>query len=156
MNTKLIFAKSAFALVLIYITPAHSQTYPTLPKNWTGSVAIASIGSTSKLRQDYKTNSGKTWSTIEEPRTLRITQQSGRFLEMKLSTPRDKDAKVWAGVISQDGQKLYVTSPTATITFDIKEGNKLSGCGSVRGDNGTYEHWHNNYGSICFDFTAAK
>lgn len=136
-----------------------AESYPTLSKNWTGSVAIATIGIPSHVISHHARGDGvevepKEWRIIEEQRTLRVVQQKGRFVEMILTTPREATRR-WTGVLFQGGKKLQVATPSGSYVFDVNA-NSISGCGTVRGDNGTYDHWLNTYGSICFDFAAVK
>jgi hypothetical protein len=149
----------AGCVLLASVNPVLAEAYPTLAKNWTGRDAVATIGVPSQgisnnARGEAVEAGPKEWKIIEEPMTLRVVQQKGRFVEMILTIPK-QGTRRWAGVLFQGGKKLQVATPSGGYVFDV-DANSISGCGTVRGKSFTYDNWLNSYASACFDFSADK
>lgn len=127
-----------------------SQTVPTLPKEWKGEVSATSIGVAHKAANPNV--SAQAWNTYDEPRTITITRQEGRHLELEIKNPRG--AVKLIGTMSKSGKQMVVVDQSGVgFTFEIS-GRSLSGCGVSRGNSGTFDSWFNNYSTLCFDFTA--
>ena len=125
-----------------------------LAKVWTGTQTATTFGTPAKLHPrhpfhvgadkaikgfDYFTDSGF---------KLLIKRQEGRHLEIEFSNSRHSLPAV--GTLSADGKLMLVKSRFFTIPFTIS-GNRISGCGGVNGNDGTFDHWLNNYAALCFE-----
>ena len=142
----------------IISTAVMAQTIPVLPKEWKGEVSGTSYGTTNPLNPRHpdnvgEANSPKELNTFDEARTLTIIQQEGRHLELLIKGPKYESR--WVGTISKDGRQIQIAVRGGEFLLNLS-GNTLSGCGTARGTLGIFEHWLNNYISLCYDFTAAK
>lgn len=136
----------------VFSCSVFSQTVPTLPKEWKGEVSGTSIGVVHKSANPNPSASG--WNTYDEARTITITRQEGRHLELEIKNPRG--AVKLIGIISKNGKQMVVADQGGgTFTFEIS-GRSLSGCGVSRGNSGTFDSWFNNYSTLCFDLTAVN
>lgn len=150
-----------FYLLLIALAVSgtvFAQNVPILPKKWAGFSSTTSMGSIALVNPRHPKSIGKAelaqdWNTYDEPRTLTITRQEGRHLELLLTYP--KGEYKYIGTLSKDGKQLMLASREASFLLNVSE-DTLSGCGGGRGGNGAFEHWLNNYAATCFDFTAVK
>ena len=154
---------SVFSLLMAFLalspisTPA--KPWRDLPVEWKGTATITSFGVHSKLHPLHGVGSEKAtkpsgWNAYEEGRTLKIVRQQGRHVEFVIITPRGTSA-LFVGTFSGDGKQLIAADGFRTLMF-TREGNRLSGCGTVRGGEGDFENYRNNYAAICLDLTAAK
>lgn len=147
------------ALTLVgSLTLAHAQSIPTLPKEWTGTITVSSVGTPIKHQPGHEGNVGKEKSPkgvhfFTDPRTLTLVRQQGRHVEFIHSSGRFSSPEV--GVISADGKQLMVIAKGYSTLMTIS-GDKLSGCGTTRGNDGTFEHHQSNYSAWCYEFTAKK
>jgi hypothetical protein len=151
---KLIFA----SISLSFCAATFAQTIPTLPKEWKGTSTTTSIGAHSSFNPNHPSNVGadksaKGWNIYNNPSTLTITRQEGRHVEMVNKNSRGE--LVWVGTLSADGKQIAVAAKAAQMLFTVSK-NTISGCGTVRGRDGTFDHWLNNYSAICFEFIAAS
>lgn len=140
------------------IMSAVAQTTPTLPKEWIGTTTTTSVGAHSSFNPKHHENVGKEkaekgWNNFSGPSTLTIIRQEGRHVEMLNKNPRGQ--LTWIGTISADGKQLAVAAKAAQMLFTVS-GDTMSGCGTVRGRDGTFDHWLNSYSAICFEFIAKK
>jgi hypothetical protein len=147
-----------FLAALIASTTVLAQKAPILPKEWKGSVSATSFGAVNRFNSKHPhhvgdANAATEWNALDEARTLTIVRQEGQHLELVLKGP--KYEKKWIGTISKNGQNLQIATKGDHILLNIS-GKTLSGCGTGRGSNGSFEHWVSHYAAICFDFTAVK
>ena len=134
--------------------PPSTQVVPTLPKVWTGVFSTTQIGAAVKHIPKHEANVGKEkavkgWNKQDAPRTINIVRQEGRHIEFLIKSPNFEDK--WIGMLSADGKQMQVSSGYTSGLWNIGE-NKLSGCNTTRGSNGTFTHWFNNYVAICSEF----
>lgn len=145
--------KTDFMLLVLGSTfsfSVFSQTVPSLPKEWKGEVSATSIGVVHNAANPNV--SAQAWNTYDESRTINITRQEGRHLELEIKNPRGAVRLI--GTISKSGKQMVVADQGGgSFTFEIS-GRSLSGCGVSRGNSGTFDSWFNNYSTLCFDFTA--
>ncbi len=139
--------------------PSRAQSIPVLKKEWQGTSTATVVGAATPFHPRHKANIGAAnpptdWNAFQEARTLNILKQQGRHLEMALISPRGY-RQVMVGTLSADGKLLQVVDSTRDLSLSVN-GDKLSGCGSVRGIGGTFEHFSKNYSATCWDFTAVK
>ena len=57
--------------------------------------------------------------------------------------------------MSADGKQLHAADSVRSLIL-TREGDRLSGCGTVRGGEGSFENYLNNYAVICWELTATK
>lgn len=139
--------------------PSLAQTAPILRKNWKVIATVTAIGAPNPLHPLHKSNTGTanpptTWNTLQENCTAQILKQQGRHVELVLTSPRGY-RRMMIGTLSADGKQLQIVDGTRDMTVAV-ERDKMSGCGSVRGGDGSFEHFTNNYAAVCWDFTAVK
>lgn len=151
---KLIFA----SISLSFCASTFAQTIPTLPKEWKGTSTITSIGAHSSFNPNHPSNvdadkSAKGWNIYDIPSTLTIFRQEGRHVEMLNKNSRGE--LVWVGTLSADGKQMAVANKGGQLLFTVSQ-NTISGCGTVRGRDGNFDHWLNHYSAICFEFTATS
>ena len=139
-------------------TPAapSTQVVATLPKVWTGFIAATAMGDVSKHNPKSGENIGKEkavkgWNTYDEPRTLTIVRQEGRHVEFLWKSPHTEDK--WIGMLSADGKQMQITNKYIFGLWNI-DGDKISGCATGRGSNGTFAHWFNSYKAFCVNLAA--
>ncbi|CAN1491896.1 hypothetical protein MCEZE4_00230 [Burkholderiaceae bacterium] len=135
-----------------------AQTIPALPKEWKGTITATAIGANQKMSPNHHENIGKDksakgWNTYSESRTLKIVRQEGRHLEILFKSSRGE--QIWAGTLSKDGKQVMLASKNASYLFSISA-DTLSGCGTSRGMDGSFDHWLTNYSAICYEFSAVK
>ena len=140
-----------FLIISVFSVTVFAQTVPILPKEWKGEVSGTSRGVAHQMNPNQD---AKEWNTFDEPRTLTILRQEGRHLEALLKKYPRGQAR-WVGTISKDGKRLDFGEENASFSFTLS-GDTLSGCGVGRGNNGSFDHYFNNYAVLCFDFTAVK
>lgn len=153
--------KKCIFLALIFttsVTLAQAQSIPTLAKEWGGTITVSSVGTPIKHQPGHEDNVGKENAAkginfFTDQRTLTLIRQQGRHVEFVHSSGRFSNPEV--GVISADGKQLMIIAEGYSTLMNI-DGNKLSGCGTTRGNNGTFEHHQNNYSAWCYEFTAKK
>jgi len=130
-----------------------------LPKVWTGIQTATTFGAPAPLHPRHGAHVGADKATkgfdtfIDRDFKLEIKRQQGRHLEITLGN--SKHTLMAVGTLSADGKQMLVKSRFFTIPFIIN-GNSISGCGGSNGNEGTIEHWLNNYAALCFEATAAK
>ena len=135
-----------------------AQTIPTLSKEYVGASTTTSIGAHSSFNPNHHTNVGsekavKGWNIYSGPSTLSIVRQEGRHVEMLNKNSRGE--LTWIGTLSSDGKQIAVAAQAAQMIFTVSE-DLISGCGTVRGRDGSFEHWYGSYSAICFEFIAKK
>lgn len=155
-TTVLIGLVSTVAMASI---PSVAQAVPVLSKEWKGIATVTAMGAPTQLHPQHASNltTGKapiTWNAYEETRTLQIIRQQGRHLELALTSPRGY-RRLMLGTLSADGRQLQIVDSTRDFSMTIA-GDTMSGCGSVRGGDGTFDHFITNHAAICWDFTAVK
>ena len=140
-------------------TPAEpsTQVVATPPKVWTGFVSSTSLGAPTKHNPKHETNvvkdkAVKGWITYDEPRTITVIRQEGRHIEVVWKSARTETKVI--GMLSADGKQLQMASLTNQGGLFTISGDKISGCYNGRGSDGSFYHFFNNYGAICFEFTA--
>jgi hypothetical protein len=94
------------------------------------------------------------WNAYEEVRTMKITRQQGRHVEFALITPRGTSTLL-VGTLSADGKRLFGADNFRSLML-AREENRFSGCGTVRGGEGSFENYLNNYAVVCYDLTATR
>ena len=139
-------------------TPAapSTQIIAILPKVWTGVIAGTAMGGVSKHNPKSGENIGKEkavkgWNTYDEPRTLTIVRQEGRHVEFLWKSPHTEDK--WIGMLSADGKQMQITNKYIFGLWNI-DGDKISGCATGRGSNGTFAHWFKSYKAFCVNLAA--
>jgi hypothetical protein len=135
----------------VFTISVYAQTVPILPKEWKGEISATSMGVAHKTATPNQAATG--WNSYDEARTLTVLRQEGRHLEFVLKNPRGEIK--WVGTLSKDGKQIAMASPSSNFIFALS-GNSLSGCGTTRGANGTFDDWFGKYAALCFDFTAVK
>jgi hypothetical protein len=135
-----------------------AQTVPILPKEWSGTASVTSYGAVTQHNPSYEDikNRGQAtdnWNFYEGKRALTIVRQQGRHLELLYKSPKYEEKMI--GTIFDGGKKIQVTSKDSSSLWTI-ENNKIEGCGTGRGGQGTFENWLNNIDVFCVDFTAVK
>ena len=130
-----------------------------LPVEWKGTATVTSFGMHSKLHPLYGVASEKAakpsgWNAYEEVRTMKITRQQGRHVEFALITPRGTSTLL-VGTLSADGKRLFGADNFRSLML-AREENRFSGCGTVRGGEGSFENYLNNYAVVCYDLTATR
>ena len=138
--------------------PALPQNVPVLPKEWQGTASVTSIGATGKGNPKHPDNVADKnkplgWNAYEAPRTLTILRQEGRHLELLLKHPKGEYATL--GTLTADGKRISIASKHQQAVLTLS-GNTLSGCGTSRGNDGTFASWKNKYAAHCWDLTATK
>jgi hypothetical protein len=149
---------SLFLAALTASTTVLAQTAPILPKEWKGTVSATSFGAVNRFNLKHPDHVGeagaaKEWNAFDEARTLTVIRQEGQHLELVLKGPKHENK--WIGTISKNGKQIQIATKSDHILLNVS-GNTLSGCGTGRGSNGTFEHWLSHYAAICFDLTAVK
>ena len=135
----------------VFTISVFAQAVPVLPKEWKGEISATSMGVAHKTAAPNQAASG--WNRYDEARTLTVLRQEGRHLEFVVKYPRGEIK--WVGTLSKDGKQIAMASPSSNFIFALS-GNSLSGCGTTRGNNGTFDDWFGKYAALCFDFTAVK
>jgi hypothetical protein len=148
-------------MAFLALSPISTTAKPRtdLPVEWKGTVTVTSFGTHSKLHPLQGVGSEKAskplkWNVYEEARTLKIVRQQGRHVEFELITPRETSALL-VGTLSADGKQLFAADSFRSLLL-TREENRLSGCGTVRGGDGSFKHYLNNYAVICWDLAATK
>ena len=141
----------SFLTFSVFSISVYAQTVPILPKEWKGEISATSMGVAHKTAAPNQAASG--WNSFDEARTLTVLRQEGRHLEFVIKNPRGEIK--WVGTLSKDGKQITMASPSSSFIFALS-GNSLSGCGTTRGNNGTFDDWFGKYAALCFDFTAVK
>ena len=151
------FIATLFALIS---NPGLSQSRDQaaqLAKVWTGTQTATTYGTPAKLHPKHpfhvgadKASKGFDYFTDSGFKLL-IKRQEGRHLEIEFGNSRHSLPAV--GTLSADGKLMLVKSRFFTIPFTIA-GNRISGCGGVNGNDGTFDHWLNNYAALCFEAQA--
>jgi hypothetical protein len=128
-----------------------------LPKVWTGTQTATTFGTPAKLHPRHpfwvgskKASKGFDYFTDSGFKLL-IKRQQGRHLEIEFNNSRFSLPAV--GTLSVDGKFMLVKSRFFTIPFTIS-GERISGCGGANGNDGTFDHWLNNYSALCFEAQA--
>lgn len=139
--------------------PSFSLPAPALRSEWKGMATVTAVGAPTRLHPQHKSNlpagnPATSWNAYHEMRTLQIVRQQGRHLEIALTSPRGY-RRLMLGTLSADGRQLRIVDSTRDFSLTI-DGDRMSGCGSVRGGDGTYDHFVANYAAICWEFTAVK
>jgi hypothetical protein len=130
-----------------------------LPKLWTGTRTGTTFGAPSPLHPRHSANVGAVKETkgfdtfTDGDFKLEIKRQQGRHLEIAFGD--SKHTLMAVGTLSADGKQMLFKTRFFTVPFIIN-GNSISGCGGSNGNDGTIEHWLNNYAALCFDLTAVK
>ena len=155
--------KSVFSTLMAFLalSPISTTAKPLtdLPVEWKGTAAVTSFGLHSRLHPLHGVGSDKAtkpsgWNAYEEARTLKIIKQQGRHVEFALITPRGTST-LFVGTLSADGKQLLAADSFRSLML-TREGNHFSGCGTVRGGEGSFENHLNNYAAICWELTATK
>jgi len=156
--------RSSIFLILISflaLSPVPSRAKPVtdLAIEWKGMATVTAFGMHSKFHPLYgvaseKANKPSGWNAYEEERTLKIIKQQGRHVEFALISPRGISS-LFVGTLSADGKQLVAADSFRSLTL-TREGNRFSGCGTVRGGEGSFENYLNNYAVICWELTATK
>jgi len=146
-------------IALSFASAALAQSIPVLPKEWKGTMTATSMGATNNHNPNHHTLVGKDkaptgWNVYEEVRTLTITRQEGRHLEAIMKSPRGHEKQL-IGTLSKDGKQIQITSKHGAILVSLS-GDTLSGCGTGRGSDGSFEHWLNSFSASCLNLVAAK
>ncbi|MCX5945739.1 MAG: hypothetical protein NTZ53_10675 [Cyanobacteria bacterium] len=137
----------AFSIVIAALTlspiPLAAKPVTDLAVEWKGMATVTAFGTHSKLHPLNSVNSEKTnkpfgWNAYEEGRTLQVIKQQGRHVEFALITPRGTRA-VFVGTMSADGKQLHAADSVRSLIL-TREGDRLSGCGTVRGGEGSFEN----------------
>jgi hypothetical protein len=136
-----------------------AQSIPVLRTEWKGIATVTAVGAPTPIHPHNKANVAPgdavtSWNAYQEVRSLQVIKQQGRHMELALISPRGY-RRLMLGTLSVDGKQLQVVDATRDFLLSI-DGDKMSGCGSVRGDDGSFEYFRNNYASICWDFTSVK
>jgi hypothetical protein len=158
---KKIRSSIAFLSTVALLLPvlAQAQNTPILPKEWKGTLTLASIGATTVHNPMHKSNSAdgqdapQVWNSYVQPRQITIKRQVDRNLEFLVKGP--KVESLWVGTLSEDGKEIIYSGKHGAGSFKI-HGNKISGCGTSRGIDGNFDHWLNSYSSWCWEFTSAE
>lgn len=159
LNFRTLFSACAILTSsLACMTPSQAQSVE-LPKVWLGIQTATTFGAPAPLHPKHSEHVGandtaKGWgSFVDEKFKLEIKRQVGRHLDLTLSN--SKHSLTAVGTLSADGKQMLIKTRFFTIPFAIN-GNSISGCGGSNGNDGTIEHWLNNYAALCFEATAAK
>jgi hypothetical protein len=146
---------------LLSLSPVPSMAKPVtdLAAEWKGMATVTAFGVHSKLHPLHGVSSDKAnkpsgWNAYEEERTLKIIKQRGRHVEFALISPRGTSS-LFVGTLSGDGKQLMAADRYRSLML-TREGNRLSGCGTVRGGEGSFENYLNNYAVICWELTATR
>ena len=154
---------SAFSILIAFLalspSPSPAKPVADLAIEWKGTATVTAFGTHSKLHPLHSTSSEKAnrpagWNAYQEGRTLQIVKQQGRHVEFALISPRGTRA-LFVGTLSADGKQLHAADNVRSLML-TREGNFFSGCGTVRGGDGTFENYLNNYAVICWELTATK
>jgi len=150
--------KLIFLAAMLTSSISMAQTIPTLAKEWTGTITVSSIGAPIKHHPGHESHVGKDKSPqgvnfFSEPRTLTVVKQEGRHVEFIHKSARFSNTEV--GVISADGKKVIISAKGYSVLMEIN-GDQFSGCGTTRGNDGTFDHFHNALASFCYEFKAVK
>lgn len=148
-----------YGLLLSGPQPISAQTAATFPREWKGIATVTAMGVHNPHHPLHRTNTGQSqtppsWNSYQEARTLQVLRQQGRHLELALISPRGNRAFL-NGTLSADGRQLQVVDSIRSITL-ARQGNQLSGCGAVRGSDGTFDHYFKSYASVCWEFSATQ
>jgi len=151
----LFFAISAFAQSTSP-TASTSVSVPILPKVWTGVAGDTSNGAISRKNPLHYLHVGKDkevkgWNVYDGPASITILRQEGRHLELQFKNPKFQINEV--GTLSADGKQIQIASKEASGLFTI-DGNKITGCGSSAGTNGSFSHWLGSYSAWCDEYTV--
>ena len=100
------------------------QSAPVLPKEWKGTVTTTSVGATTQQSPNHHHHRSKEkhipgWNTYEETRTLTITRQEGRHLEVVMKSSRGHDYW-WIGTLSADGKQIQVATRGGAFLFTLQ------------------------------------
>lgn len=150
--------KLIFLVAMLTSGISMAQTIPTLAKEWVGTITVSSTGAPIKHHPGHESNVGKDKAPkgvnfFSEPRTLTLVRQEGRHVEFVHGSSRFTNPEL--GVISADGKRLVIVSRGYSALMEIN-GDKLSGCGTTRRNDGTFEHFQKDYAAWCYEFTAKK
>ena len=144
--------------------PPEAQAAPILPKEWKGTILVTSEGTTHKDNPRHAEHVGKDkaptgWNAyVGENRIFTITRQEGRHMELVLKGGPDIKNPViqrFVGVLSSDGKLLQTTSEAGNFQLNIAD-KRMSGCGTMRGADGTFEHWSANHNAWCISLAATQ
>ena len=151
-------ACASFVICSAVMASSHAQIVE-LPKIWKGTQTATTFGAPAPLHPRHSANVGadkaaKEFDTfVDGEFKLEIKRQQGRHLEIAFGNSRHSLLAV--GTLSADGKQMLVKSRFFTIPFTIN-GNSINGCGGSNGNDGSMEHWLNNYAALCFEATAEK
>jgi len=120
----------------------NAQSIPMLEKVYSGKTTETSINA-SKNNPKIKTQ--------DVPATLTIIKQDGPHVELTYQNPNYKAYEI--GTISSEGKKLQIAYKGGSGVYEIN-GNKLTGCGAGRVNEGPFAQWINTYYAWCDDLTA--
>ena len=139
-------------------TTAFAQTFPTLAKNWQGTVSVTTYNKNKAKDPNLNIEQGKTshtkgWSSMDAPATLSILRQEGRHLELLFKTGNYESIDI--GTISEDGKQIQISFKTGAGIYNITE-NKITGCGFSRDTDGASNAGSDRYSSWCDSFTPIK
>ena len=130
-----------------------------LPKVWTGTQTATTFGAPAPLHPRHSAHVGADKAAkgsdtfVDGNFKLEIKRQQGRHLEIAFGD--SKHTLMAVGTLSADGKQMLFKTRFFTVPFIIN-GNSISGCGGSNGNDGTIEHWLNNYTAACFEATAVK
>jgi len=160
-NIKLarVYSACAFFVAGLGVMVSSQAQIVDLPKVWKGTQTATTFGAPAPLHPRHSANVGadkaaKEFDTfVDSEFKLEIKRQQGRHLEIAFGNSRHSLPAV--GTLSADGKQMLVKSRFFTIPFTVN-GNSISGCGGANGNDGSIDHWLNNYAALCFEAKAVK
>ena len=136
-------------------TTAYSQTVPSLPKEWEGTVAHANVGYGGNYNTDQQTSRNLQFNKYNQQRRLTILEQDGQIVKVLYETGTHSFNLV--GTISADGKQMAVANENSVAILNLSP-NSIMGCGSSRGGkaNPSFEEWKTSYATWCVNLKPVK